>query len=329
MASPPTESTPPIEPAPQTIVYRAITLRVDLRALAALGGALIIIGALLPWVTPLFETIQRMVGSPSNSGNWLVLLLGILAILIVFLPRFKTPRVSTPAAAFGLIAGLMALNSALNTLGLRQIVTGDQTVSSLSGLGLGVYITLAGSIIAILAGLAPQPPHGEAARAEIRLWQPSFAIFGSLFVILVLSAIGLGLWLGGGGSTNRGGTPTPSAFDAGLLGTPLINAQVNPLASPNAPGEPPTPPPAAPTAAVKPTEVPPPTFRPPPPTTTSTLPPTATSTPPPTQPVSPQATPTQTATPTTTATATITPTVTSTTTATATATATSTPTPSP
>ena len=132
-----------------------------------------------------------------------------------------------------MIAGLLALNSALNTLALRDVVIGAQSISTLSGIGLGVYLTLAGSIIALLAGLAPHPIGGDVARAEIRLWQPSFAIFGSIFVLFVLGAIGLGVWLGGGGS-NANVTPTPASFNSGLLATPLINAQVNPLVSPEA-----------------------------------------------------------------------------------------------
>jgi hypothetical protein len=66
------------------------------------------------------------------------------------------------------------------------------------------------------------------ARAEVRLWQASSAILGSIFVLFILGAIGLGVWLGGGaGGVNA--TPTPATFNAGLLATPLINAQVNPL----------------------------------------------------------------------------------------------------
>jgi len=222
MASTPTDTTPP------TIIYRAITLRVDLRVLAAIGGALIIIGSLLPWITPIFEPFQRAL-RPTTTGSWPVVAIGAIAILILFFPRFRAPRVSTGVAALGLVAGLLALNSALNTLAVRDAVIGNQSISTVSGIGLGVYLTLAGSIIAILAGLAPQPISGDVARAEIRLWQPSFAIFGSLFVLFGLGAIGLGVWFGGSGSSDRSATATPAAFDADLFSTPLINAQVNPL----------------------------------------------------------------------------------------------------
>jgi hypothetical protein len=343
MAPQSTRSTPPTTSTPPTIVYRAITLRVDLRALVALGGALIVIGALLPWVTPLFESFQRLVGG-STIGGWVVLVIGLAAIVIVFLPRFKAPRVSTPATVLGIIAGLLALSSAINTLNLQQALIGNQPLSPLSGIGLGVYITLAGSLITILAGLAPLPPHGEPARAEIRLWQPSFAIFGSLFVIFIVAAIGLGLWAGGG-SANRPGTPTPSSFNTGLLATPLINAQVNPLST-SAVGEGadltltpaqlrvvPTRPPLI---ALTPTLT-----RPGLPTTstrTPTLPPsfatrTPTPSPSPTVPQSPLSIPTgtrtSTPTPTVTATTTVTPVLTTTVTGTPTETPTATPTATP
>ena len=317
--------TTPADSTPPTIVYRAITLRVDLRVLAAIGGALIIIGALLPWVTPVFEPFQRAL-RPVTTGSWAVVALGAIAVVVLLFPRFRTPRVSTGVAAVGLAAGLLALNSALNTLTLREVVIGSQSLSTLSGIGLGVYLTLAGAVIAILAGLAPQPIGSEIARAEIRLWQPSVAIFGSLFVLFVLGAAGLGAWLGGGaGSQNA--TPTPTGFDAGLLATPLINSQVIPLVTPDSqataleatptvelppPSELPT---IEPTPTERPIEVPPtPTFTAVPvvvPTTTPTVTPTATPTPSPTPTVtSPLETPSLTPTATLTLTPTATPTAT-------------------
>jgi hypothetical protein len=336
MASTPGETTPTsAERTPSTIVYRAITLRVDLRVLAAIGSALIIVGALLPWVTPVFEPFQRAL-RPTTTGSWPVVAIGAIAILILFFPRFRTARVSTGVATLGLVAGLLALNSALNTLALRDVVIGTQSITTLSGIGLGVYLTLAGSIIALLAGLAPHPIGGDVARAEIRLWQPSFAIFGSIFVLFVLGAIGLGVWLGGGGS-NANITPTPASFNSGLLATPLINAQVNPLVSPEA-TEPSAGEPTA-TATgnfLPPTEVLPPTPTPtiglievqsPTPTSTQVPPvaPTFTQTPTPTVTSTPSPSPTLLPSPLDTPTVTSTPTETVTPTETGTPTATSTP----
>ena len=326
-ATPDNTTSTSAETTPPTIIYRAITLRVDLRVLAAIGGALIIIGALLPWVTPVFEPFQRAL-RPSTTGSWPVVALGTIAVLILVLPRFRSARVSTGVAALGLGTGLLALNSALNTLALREIVIGTQSLSTISGIGLGVYVTLAGSVIAILAGLAPQPIGGEVARAEIRLWQPSVAIFGSIFVLFALGALGLGAWLGGGaGSQNA--TPTPASFDTGLLATPLINSQVIPLVTPDSqaavteapPTEPPPlpvePPTLEPTPTDRPIEVPPtPTFTPLPaaPTATHTAIPSPSPTP--TTITSPLETPSLTPTVTPTGTPTETPTVTPTATAT-------------
>ncbi|MBI5566927.1 MAG: hypothetical protein HY870_18660 [Chloroflexi bacterium] len=330
-ATPDNTTSTPVDAIPPTIIYRAITLRVDLRVLAAIGGALIIIGALLPWVTPVFEPFQRAL-RPATTGSWPVVALGALAVLILFFPRFRTPRVSTGVAALGLGAGLLALNSALNTLALREIVIGSQSISTVSGIGLGVYITVAGSIIGILAGLAPQPIGTEITRAEIRLWQPSVAIFGSIFILFVLGAIGLGVWVGSGaGSQNA--TPTPASFDAGLLATPLINSQVIPLITPDSqaaaltetpPTEPPPliePPTLEPTPTDRPIEVPP--------TPTMTLLPQVVPTATPTAAPSPSPTPTTftspVETPSLTPTITATPTETATPTLTATPTATATP----
>lgn len=328
MASQTNETPTPLDTTPPTIVYRAITLRVDLRVLAAIGGALIVIGALLPWVAPTFDPLVRAL-RVSTTGGWPLIAIGLAAIVILFLPRFRAPRVSVGAATLGLVAGVLALNSALNTLALRDIVIGTQPISPLAGIGLGVYLTLAGSIIAILAGLAPQPSYGEVARTEVRLWQPSAAIFGSLLVLFVLGAMGLGWWIGNSAGGGRA-TPTPQSFDTGILATPLINAQVNPLIAgspePTVTEAIPTVP--SPTAQIAPrvplTETPTPTLEPlrptftPPPQPTATT--TSTPTPSPTQPQSPQATPTVTPTPTITTTITITTTSTTTPTATPTVT---------
>ncbi len=333
MAATPNDTTStPTKTPPPTIIYRAITLRVDLRVLAAIGGALIIIGALLPWVTPVFEPFQRAL-RPGTTGSWPVVALGAIGVAVLFFPRFRTSRVSTGVAALGLGAGLLALNSALSTLALREIVIGNQSISTLSGIGLGVYLTVAGAIIAILAGLAPQPIGSEVTRAEIRLWQPSVAIFGSIFVLFVLGALGLGMWVGGGaGSQNA--TPTPAAFDAGLLATPLINSQVIPLVTPDGQSvgaevtptveqlpQPIDPPTLEPTSTDRPIE-----FQSPTPTatlipeSTPTATPTATATPSPSPTATTITSVLATPTPSLTPTATVTPTATTTATPTATAT---------
>ncbi len=327
-----------------TIVQRTITLRVDLRALAALGGALIIIGSFLPWVSAQFQPIVRMM-APATSGGWPILIFGVLAIVLQFWSPFQTPRVSIPAAALGFAAGVMALASVLNTIGLGRTIMGDTAVSPLSGIGIGIYLTLAGSLIAVLAGLAPQPINQEPARAELRLWKASTAIFAAVVVLCGLSSALFGSWIGAGGSSDRAGTPTPSALDAGLLATPLINVESNPLSEgipaavppptvasdavaaptsetpPAQPRLPPTEPPISATSTLVPTRVLPtatllpsatPTIKPTPsmtiasPISTPTITPTPSITP----------TPTITGTATITATATITPTVTPTPTAT-------------
>jgi hypothetical protein len=228
---PPSKWTPPPSaPEAKPVIHRTITLRVDLRVLAALGGTLIIVGSFLPWVAPQFQPVVRVFG-PATSGSWPILLFGVLAIVLQFWPQLRTPRVSLPAAALGFAAGAIALASALSTIGVGRTLIGEQTISPLTGVGIGVYLTLAGSLIAVLAGLAPLPPHHEPARAELRLWKASTAILGTIVVLFGLVAVLFGSWIGSGGA-GRGGTPTPSAIDAGLLVTPFINVQVDPLSTP-------------------------------------------------------------------------------------------------
>src|SRR5512138_616150 len=125
--NPPKWTPPPPAPEVKPVVHRSITLRVDLRALTALGGALIIIGSFLPWVTPQFQPVLRVFG-PATSGGWPILLFGVLAILLQFWPQFRTPRVSMSAAAIGFAAGIMALASALDTIGIGRTLIGEQAV---------------------------------------------------------------------------------------------------------------------------------------------------------------------------------------------------------
>ncbi len=298
---PPNWTPPPPAPEVKPVVHRSINLRVDLRALAALGGALIILGSFLPWVAPQFQPIVRVIG-PATSGGWPILLFGVLAIILQFWPQFRTPRVSLPAAALGFAAGIMALSSALNTIGLGRTLIGEQTISPLTGVGIGIYLTLAGSLIAVLAGLAPAPPNHEPARAELRLWKASTAVFGAMIVVCGLGAVLFGSWIGSGGTS--GGTPTPSAVDAGMLATPLINVEVNPLGGTTEPESAPTSAPEQPTTAPPPTEVSPVATLALPSTSVPTLIPTRVPPATPTPVPSPTETRTPTPTPTPTATAT-------------------------
>ena len=311
--TPPKWTPPPPTSEVKPVVHRSITLRVDLRTLAALGGALIIIGSFLPWVAPQFQPVVRVFG-PATSGGWPILLFGVLAIVLQFWPQIRAPRVSLPAAALGFAAGSVALASALNTIGLGRTLLGEQTISPLTGVGIGVYLTLAGSLIAVLAGLAPMPPTHEPARAELRLWKASTAILGASVVMCGLGAVLFGSWIGSGGLAGSG-TPTPSPLNAGILATPLINVQVDPVeASPGieavqtptveSPAEalPATPliqPEPSNTPELPPTEIP--TLIPtrvPPDTATPTPSLTATLTPTPTPSATPQSSPLDTPTPT-------------------------------
>lgn len=329
------ESAPPVRPVvsgisqssetQRPVVHRSITFRVDLRALAALGGALIIVGALLPWVTPLFQPFVRAL-SPAMGGGLPLIIIGILIIALLFMPRFTAPRVSLSAAAFGFTAGLLAVWSALNTLSVGRMVVGDQTISPISGVGLGVYLTLAGAVIAVLAGLAPQMPHYESARAEVRLWQPGAAVLAAIAVLCLLGSAFAGFWLGNGGNMGGVTSSTPQPLDSSVLDTPLINVEVNPLTTVTPIG---TPPPTTPV----PTETPLIQFEPTlTPEATTTLVPTRES-PRPTEPTSPLPTPrnvnenTATLTPTATHTHTPTPTPTGSPTSTGTITPTGSPTP--
>ncbi len=219
----PTASSTPDDQAHRS--SQTITLRVDLRALAALGGALIIIGSFLPWVSAQFQPIVRVIG-PATSGGWPILIFGVLAIVLQFWPPFRTPRVSLPAAALGFAAGVMALASALNTIGLGRTLMGESAVSPLIGRR-HRHLSHAGRIADRRAGragpAADQSRTGPRRTAFVESVHRNLCRHGGA-VRLECGAV----WIMDrrGGSTGRAGTPTPSALDAGLLATPLINVEV-------------------------------------------------------------------------------------------------------
>jgi hypothetical protein len=239
-------SAPPAAPRP-------IVLRANLRLLAGLGAGLIVLGAFLPWIDP---AAQAMLGgsrlTPVIQG-WPSLLIGLIALGVLTLPYNDSARwVSLPAAALGLAAAFISVASAIATSNaLAQIIARFPTgeASPVNVIGAGTIVTVAGGVVCLIAGLS----HPSTALIETRLdfqpGQPQFSLLVSSLVIVALVAGLLGAWIG----SNRSPQPseTPGAFEADLLSTPVIDAQVTPLG-----------PTLAPTSELPPTEPPIPTLPP-------------------------------------------------------------------
>lgn len=245
------------ERPPRPIVQRTISVRLNLRVLAALGAGLIVLGAFLPWIDP---TAQAALGTSRLAQviqGWPSLLIGLIALGVLALPHADSSGwVSLPAAALGLAAAFTAAISAIATANvvaevvLRFPHTADALVSVT---GAGVFATIAGGIVCVVAGLSRPPTPSTDARLDLRPGQPAFAIVTAAFVVVALVAGLIGAWIESGRS-GRPGENNPAAFQTDLLSTPVIDVGVTPLGvTVELTSE------AVPTEPLAPTEPPPPT----------------------------------------------------------------------
>jgi len=238
-----------VERPSRPVVQRTISLRLNLRVLAALGAGLIVLGAFLPWIAPDAQTVIGASRVTPVIQGWPALLIGLIALGVLALPYSDSSRwVSLPAAALGLAAAFIAVASALTAANtVAEIVarfprTGIPPVTIT---GSGVIFTVAGGILCVVAGLAHPPLAEPEARLDLRPGESAFTILISAAVVVILAAGLIGASIGSGGS--GGGDEDAAGFPPDLLSTPVIDAQVTPLGATPAP-EPdldePTPPPA-------------------------------------------------------------------------------------
>lgn len=247
------------------IVHRTLVVRLDLRAVAAFGAGLIVLAAFLPWVDP---SAQALIGdarvAPVIQG-WPSLFIGLIALGALALPHTNSSSawVSLPAAALGLAAAFIAVVSAMTTANVLSdaIARFPATLSTVVETpGAGIYVTIAGGILCVVAGLSHPSTASSEAHLDLRLGQPDLAIALSSIVIVVLVAGLVGAWM----ATSRSGKSdeNPGAVPSDLLSTPVIDAQVAPLGATAGPAAdtpaPPSPPPAT-RLIAPPTSTPPPT----------------------------------------------------------------------
>jgi hypothetical protein len=214
----------------KTTRQRTISLRLNLRVLAALGAGLIVLGAFLPWIAP---TAQAVLGAsrvtPVIQG-WPSLLIGLIALGVLALPHSDSSRwVSLPVAALGLAAAFIAAASALTAASaVTEIVARFPRAGAapLTVTGSGVIFTVAGGLLCVVAGLAHPPSAALEAKLDLRPGRAAFAILLSVVVLVALAAGLIGASIGSGGSQ---GDQDSAAFPPDLLSTPVIDAQVTPL----------------------------------------------------------------------------------------------------
>ncbi len=213
----------------QPVVQRTISLRLNLRVMAASGAGLIVLGAFLPWIDPNAQTMLGASRLAPVIHGWPSLLIGLITLGVLALPHADSPRwVSLPAAALGLAAAFIAVASAITSANaLSEIVARFPDAAPVTVTGAGVFVTVAGGILCVVAGLS-QPPGGlPEVRLDLRPGQPAFAVLASAFVVVALVAGLIGAWLASGqpGRNDAG----PAAFPTDLLSTPVIDARVTPL----------------------------------------------------------------------------------------------------
>jgi hypothetical protein len=143
----------PAGPSPETKAGAWVTL---------IGGAILGISGFLPWFTAgvLAATISRngmQLGQDDGFSidGLLVILLGAIAILIGIsrLSSFATPRwVQRSPIVVGLVAVLIV---AFDIPSINNLVNNVRAQSSLAtaSLGYGVYVAIAGGVIALVGGL--------------------------------------------------------------------------------------------------------------------------------------------------------------------------------
>ena len=282
--------------APQSIAQRSYTLRVNLRLLAALGAALIVLGAFLPWIEPAAQAVLGDARVAPVVQGWPGLLIGLIALGVLALPQNELSRwVSLPVAALGLAAAVIAVASALTAASAVAAVVArfpNTDMAAMIVTGAGVILTVAGGLICVAAGLSHPAATLPEAQLILKPGQPAFAIVASALVVVALISglVGAAIGAGNAGSGDQGG----AAFPTDLLSTPVIDAQVTPLGvtpeptsdllAPTLPAtatEPPipTPPGFPPTRTPPPAETPTQIFQPPLETDTPTATPTSETSP--------------------------------------------------
>lgn len=243
-----------VERPARPIVQRTISVRLNLRVVAAVGAGLIVLGAFLPWIDPHAQTLIGAARLAPVVQGWPSLLIGLIALGVLLLPHADSTRwVSLPAAALGLAAAVIAVASALTAQSaLAQIAARLSLATPVTVTGAGVLVTIAGGLLCVIAGLSRPPGALPDAQFVLRPGRPAFAALAASLVVVALVAGLTGAWIASGrsGKTDEG----PAAFPTGLLSTPVIDPQITPLRATLEPTQPPLPP--TPSPFVPPTRTP-------------------------------------------------------------------------
>ena len=146
-------------PEPTTEVEGEIAVEVEPRVsqwpgavwcTALLGAGLLVVGAVLPWAEASSDQASfSSMGIDGNGGATLAAALAIALLCAIGRRRMSTAGLMTGVAA---VAGAIGVHDALDiSEKADQLVQRAPTVSA--GVGIGVWVTLAGAAIALVGGL--------------------------------------------------------------------------------------------------------------------------------------------------------------------------------
>lgn len=131
----------------------------------AAGAALAALGSLLPWVTA--RTLFGQVSVAGTEGDGQITLALGIAVAVLFL----TGRNGTNRS--GLVIGTILAGAALATAGYNYSnITdrvGDTDGSIGAAVGIGLYLTLAGTVVAFIAGILAARAPAEPATPPVQM----------------------------------------------------------------------------------------------------------------------------------------------------------------
>jgi hypothetical protein len=189
-------------------------LREPVRAAVVLGGAILIVGALLPWID--VETTYRgrlVLNGLSDPGDGAITASGgVLLILLGRSGSFGASRILTVAAAPFVIALACALLSVVAYRSAGEHLDVLRRSGAVGGLSVGLDLTVLGSLVATGGGAV------RLWRARRLLSRPTFAPRDIAQLTLGIAGALGGFWLGLAGSLSVLGPNMGALLFAAIFG---------------------------------------------------------------------------------------------------------------
>lgn len=125
------------------------------RAIASVGATLLVAGAFLPWtkITVGFVTLQASGVAAGNRDGWVTLACAAVVLFAMCLGR-STVRGAVAALAGG-VAAWVGISDLIDIRSRGDVLTsGSAVIDAHAVVGLGLWMTVAGAVIVIVAAVA-------------------------------------------------------------------------------------------------------------------------------------------------------------------------------